>query len=252
LDYFSLGPMTEAYQKFTRGETAITADDRVLGVTDLDHVALHRKEYYVLALPGRTTGQIDFGNKTVLCGDYDGDRDIDFLDLRYLCEDWLCEDPDGYANMEDFACLAGNWGIAEEVREYDEDFETGDFSNLPWQHGGDGPWTIDSSFYFEGSYSAKSANLPWYDESILSVTVTCGEGNIYFMLKSGEGGFFMFSVDGNGVFSWDYWDGDLDWSLVTIPVSAGAHTFEWSYRPDGHGVQNAWIDAIRFPPANGE
>jgi len=247
LDNVSTGLTAETYQKFTRGETAITADDRVLGITDPDHVALHRKEYYTLALPGRTTGQIDFGNKTVLCGDYDGDRNVDFFDLRYLCEVWLSEVPDGYVNMKDLACLAANWQIAENIIEYDEDFETGDFSNLPWQHGGDAPWTIDAGEYFEGSFSAKSANLPRYDESILSVTVTCGQGNIYFMLSSGSGGTFRFSVDGDVMFYWSK-AGLEDWSLITIPVFAGTHTFEWKFRPDGFGGQNAWIDAIRFPP----
>jgi hypothetical protein len=328
LDYVSPGGVTETYERFTRGETAITADGRVLGITDPDYVALHRKEHYALALPGRRISGLDFGNKTLLCGDIDGDRDVDFLDLGCLSEEWLCSELsmdvappvrdyvvsmpdfarfanawqslegdsnwdvlcdvapaggdgavdnkdlkvlteewllegmicesdiagtngcDGHVDLQDFACLAGNWQVAENIIAYDEDFETGDFSNLPWEHGGAGPWTIDSFVYFEGNYSAKSADLPWYNESILSVTATCGEGDIYFMLKSGSGGTFNFLVDGSLVFDWGYWDGDLDWSLVMIPVSAGIHTLEWSYEPDGFGEDHAWIDAIRFPPAN--
>jgi len=330
LNNVGTGLVAETYEKFTRGETAITADGRVLGITDPNYVSLHRREYYALALPGRTIGGLDFGNKTLLCGDIDGDRDVDLFDLECLIEDWLCNElsmdiapavrdqivtmpdfarfsnawlsqegeanwdwlcdvapaggdefvdirdlkvltdewllegmrydsdvagssgSDGFVNLYDFACLAGDWAVAENIIKYDEDFETGDFSKLPWEHAGDGPWTIDSSEYFEGSYSAKSADLPRYDESILRVTVNCGDGNIYFMLRSGRGGTFRFRVDGELVFDWDSfgWDEDLYWSLVAIPVSSGTHTFEWSYEPTGLGLDHAWIDAIRLPPVN--
>ncbi len=330
LNNVGTGLVAETYEKFTRGETAITADGRVLGITDPNYVSLHRREYYALALPGRTIGGLDFGNKTLLCGDIDGDRDVDVFDLDYLIEDWLCNElsmdiapavrdqivtmpdfarfanawlsqegeanwdwlcdvapaggdefvdikdlkvltdewlvtgmmydsdvagtngPDGFVNLYDFACLAGDWAVAENIIEYDEDFETGDFSKLPWEHAGDGPWTIDSFGYFEGSYSAKSADLPRYDESILRVTVNCGDGNIYFMLRSGRGGSFRFRVDGELLFDWysHGWEQDLDWSLVAIPISSGTHTFEWSYEPTGFGEDHAWIDAIRLPPVN--
>jgi hypothetical protein len=248
-DHISTGLTMQSYEQFTAGETAITADGRVLAITAPDRVVLYRKEYCTLALPGRTTGQLDFGNKTVLCGDFDGDRDVDFLDLRYLCEYWLCEDPDGYVNMKDLACLAGNWQIADNIIEYDEDFETGDFNNLPWQHGGDAPWTIDAGEYFEGSFSARSADQV-YAQSILSVTVDCGEGDFYFMLKAGTKGTLIFYLDGELLMLWYGSDGRIDWSLIMIPITEGTHTFEWVYDAGGYGENNAWIDAIRFPHAN--
>jgi hypothetical protein len=322
----SSGQITKTYQKFNNGETAITGDGRVLGITDPNYVVLFRKEHYTTALPGRTMGGLDFGNKAKLCGDIDVDGDVDFSDLGYLCEDWLryeisidiapvvrdyfvnmldfarfanawlseegdsnwdalCDvmpgsgdsvidfrdlevmteewllegvrhdsdiaGADGYVNFEDFACLAGNWRIAENIIEYDEDFETGDFNNLPWVHSGYSAWRIDSAARFEGSYSAKSGDLPYSNESILSVTITCGEGNVYFMLKSGGGGLFRFYDCEELAYNWDgEWDGDLDWSLVEIPVIAGEHTFKWSFRRESYGEPFAWIDAIRFPPAN--
>ncbi len=254
------GLVAGIYEKFTRGETAITEDGRVLGITDSEHVALHRREYYLSVLPGRTIGGIHFGNKPLLCGDIDGDRDVDLLDLGYLTEDWLGNalslkydsdiagigGPDGNVTLLDYACLAGDWGIDEKIIEYNEDFETGDFSNLPWEHDGVGPWTIDASTSFEGSYCAMSGAVPRYDESILKVTTTCGEGNLYFMLKTTSNGYFRFIVDGDGMVYWS--DEILDWSLFMVPVSAGTHTFEWYYEPNSYGYQHAWIDAIRFPP----
>jgi hypothetical protein len=158
--------------------------------------------------------------------------------------------------MMDFDCLADNWGIAENIIEYDEDFETGDFNNLPWQHSGDGPWTIVSSEKFQGLYSAKSGDVTRYDESILGVTVTCGEDNVRFMLKTSGDGLFYFWFDANSpsdantLYSYDGYDGNLDWSLVCFPVTAGTHTLKWYYKPNTYGEAHAWIDAIRFPPAN--
>jgi len=80
-----------------------------------------------------------------------------------------------------------------------------------------------------------------------AVTVDCGEGEVYFMLKNGGGGRLEFSVDANIMFVQDAgnWE-TLDWTLVTVPVTAGTHTFQWNYSPDGFGDEHAWIDAIRF------
>jgi hypothetical protein len=316
--------ITRTYEKFFSGETAVTGDGRVLGVTDPNYVVLCRREHCVTTLPGRTIGGLDFGNKAKLCGDIDGDGDVDFKDVGYLCDDWLRSEvstdtvpairdyfvnmtdfarfanawlshkgdanwdalcdvapaggdgfinfedmraladewllagvrydsdiagADGYVNLQDFACLAANWGTAENIIEYDEDFETGDFSYLPWENSTSYPWIVTTYEHFEGSFSAMSADS--FSESILGVTVTCGEGRIYFMLKSGKGGIFSFYIDQEQVFEWyGYWDGDLGWSLISMPVSAGTHTFEWSFEHDGTGEPHAWIDAIRFPPAN--
>lgn len=185
---------------------------------------------------------------------------IDLDDLKSLTDDWLMlgminnsdiagpAGTDGFVNMLDLACLAKNWGVAENIIKYDEDFETGNFSKLPWVQSGDGPWRIVSSDKFQGTNSAKSADLAWYKESIMSVTVTCGKGDVCFMLKNGGGGGLQFSVDGEIMFTQyaDNWQ-LLDWCLVTVSVLADTHTFQWSYSPDGFGDEHAWIDAIRFP-----
>jgi hypothetical protein len=246
VDYVSTGPITESYETFKRGETDITADSRVLAVTDPNWLMIYRREYYKTAMPGRNISAIDFGNKSLLCGDFDEDRDIDFLDLRYLSEQWLSEGPFGFLNLESFACLAGNWKIDENIIEYDEDFETADFNNLPWQHAGDEPWIIDDSEYFEGSYSAGTPGTD-YTESILSVTLDCGQGDFYFMLKAGSRGTLVFYIDGDWTAEWYGDEGRVDWSLIMVPITEGTHTFEWVYNSGNYTDNRAWIDAIRFP-----
>lgn len=314
------GIINGIYEKFVRGETTVKSDGRVLAVTAPNDVVLFRKEYYVPVLPGREISGLDFGNKPLLCGDIDRDRDVDLFDLSYLCENWLyrrlmldiapdvrdnvvslpdlarfaaawqsekgdsnwdalCDVApvggdnfvgfydlavladewlmqssinengydadiaglDNYVDMTDFACLAGNWRVDEGLIEYDEDFETGDFTNLPWVHGGDAPWVISSSGMFEGAYCAKSPNLYSNDESILSIEISCRQGYIYFMIKIADDCRFYFNIDDELAFS-TYYE-TLDYSLIAVPVSAGTHTFKWRCC-SGPG---AWIDAIRFP-----
>jgi len=200
------------------------------------------------------------GNWDALCdvAPAGGDESVDIRDLEVLTDEWLLQGmmydsdvagangPDGHVNMLDFACLAWNWGVAENIIEYDEDFETGDFSNLPWQHGGDAPWTIDAGEYFEGSFSARSADQD-DTESILGVTVDCGEGNLYFMLKAGSRGTLVFYLDGEWTAQWYGDEGRIDWSLIMIPITEGTHTFEWVYNSGNYTDNHAWIDAIRFP-----
>ncbi len=206
---------------------------------------------------------MDFGNKPDLCGDIDNDGDVDLVDLCCLSEEWLAlgmmydsdiagaDGPDGVVDMYDFSCLAGNWGVAENIIEYDEGFETGDFTNLPWEHDGGEPWTIDASISFEGTYSAKSG-ISSYDDSILRLTTDCGEGNLIFMLKMDGPGELFLRLDDTNYFvnELDYGE-NMDWTMVRYPVEAGTHTFQWDYDPDGFGDNAAaWIDGIRFPDLN--
>ena len=105
-------------KQFTTGETAITADGRVFGVTDPNYVILYHREYRPLALPGRNIGGLDFGYKAWLCGDIDKNGDVDVFDLSLLCQDWLCYDVnadiaplirDYFVNLPDLARFASAW-----------------------------------------------------------------------------------------------------------------------------------------------
>ena len=46
--------------------------------------------------------------------------------------------------------------------------------------------------------------------------------------------------------------GDVPWSVVTVPITAGSHTLVWSYEKDASGIDGAdaaWIDALVLPIA---
>ena len=137
-----------------------------------------------------------------------------------------------------------------------EDFESGDFSSYDWTQGSNA-WTISSDAY-EGTNSAQSSDIDSDESSELSLTCNVtSDGEISFWSKvSSEDSYdyLIFYIDGN---QQDEWSGEVAWEENTYNVSAGIHTFKWSYEKDGSvsdGSDCAWIDYIIFPghsPAKG-
>jgi len=132
-----------------------------------------------------------------------------------------------------------------------EDFETGDFSSYDWQHGGGvAPWQIISEQAHSGTYSAQAGYISEDKDSVLAVTLDCLDGDVSFSVKTSSEEYCdmrIFTIDGWTV---GEWSGELDWTEVSFPVTAGIHTFEWIYAKDGsvdEGEDTAWIDDIRFP-----
>jgi len=138
-----------------------------------------------------------------------------------------------------------------------EDFETGDFSKLPWRHSGNAYWTITSSDSYEGTYSARSGAISNSEYSTLAVTRSCVAGSISFYRRvSSESysDYLRFYIDDVEQDSWSGTGSDMHtWTLVSYPVTAGEHTFTWKYSKNwssSYGSDAAWIDQIRFPSDN--
>ncbi len=93
------------------------------------------------------------------------------------------------------------------------------------------------------------ATIPISDMSI-TLTFSSG-GNISFFRKvSSEAGYdyLKFYIDG---VQQGLWAGEVAWSDVYYPVTAGTHTMKWSYVKDANtigGSDAAWVDFINFPP----
>ena len=134
--------------------------------------------------------------------------------------------------------------------DYDEGFETGDFSAIPWSFEANADWMIDSTESFAGTYSAKSGLIDHNQSSSILVTIDVpADGNIGFVKKvSSEIGYdyLRFFIDG---VQQAQWSGNSNWSYVQYPVTAGSHIFKWSYVKDQgvvSGSDCAWIDNISF------
>lgn len=131
-----------------------------------------------------------------------------------------------------------------------EDFETNDFSKFSWVHYGDAGWSTTQQERHSGIYSAKSGAIENDESTSLQVTLECVMGNITFYRKvSSESryDYLKFYIDGA---EQDKWSGEEYWAEVSLPVTEGRRTFEWTYSKDGsasEGEDTAWIDDIVFP-----
>ncbi|MBW6516187.1 MAG: T9SS type A sorting domain-containing protein [Candidatus Cloacimonetes bacterium] len=134
-----------------------------------------------------------------------------------------------------------------------EDFETGDFTAHNWQFSGNQPWQIVTDSVYEGTYAAKSGTIGHSQSSTMSLTLdVAAAGNISFYRRvSSENNydFLRFFINGSMV---GQWSGEVAWSQVSYPVSAGTNTFTWTYIKDfivSAGQDCAWVDFIEFPSA---
>ena len=143
------------------------------------------------------------------------------------------------------------WGCGLPGSEIIEDFETGDFSLFDWQVDPTYPWTITTTNPYEGTYCMKSggAGVPNV-VSNMSVTVNIpNDGLMSFFGKiscenSWDYGYFY--IDGVQKASFT---GAGNWVEKTYEITAGDHTFKWSYTKDGSVNSNDdcfYVDYITF------
>ncbi|MBN1765327.1 MAG: hypothetical protein JW860_08735 [Sedimentisphaerales bacterium] len=170
-----------------------------------------------------------------------------------LCQivDWYM---DGTIDINDLNQLALSWlapVVTVNTLEPGDDFETGDFSYMPWIMGGDADWTIDTIDPYQGSYCAKSGTIGDSQTSTMEFTVdTTGYYGIGFYMKTSTEANdklrFYDNGDPHGLFNGS---GELDWDYFFFSVTSGTHTFKWAYEKDGSGSSGSdcvWIDKIEF------
>lgn len=150
----------------------------------------------------------------------------------------------------------GGFSVLQAVATSVIDFETGDFSQYAFQNTGSYPWVVVSTETMDGSvYCMRSNNAGIHSStSTISATHTYdAAGSIRFdALCMGEGSYTIwdactFSIDGSVMFS--YGANVSGWNNYGFNVSAGSHTFTWSYSKDGsaHPSGDAFfVDNIIF------
>ncbi|MFZ0035048.1 MAG: GLUG motif-containing protein [Sedimentisphaerales bacterium] len=164
--------------------------------------------------------------------------------------DWYT---DGRIDINDLAQLCKSWlrsRVATDYPRIGDNFETGDFSALPWVQGGSANWVIESDTVWEGTYAAKSGAISHSQGSSIEFTIDTGVCEIisFYCKISSESGFdeLVFYIDGS---LRGEWSGEYDWSEITYNFAAGVHTFKWSYYKDAsvsRGSDCAWLDNIRL------
>ena len=132
-----------------------------------------------------------------------------------------------------------------------EDFETGDFSHLPWRTSPAAPWSVQSDVRQSGSYAARAGHIEdsgwsWLQVQV-EVTAASAIGFWYRVSSEPDFDFLRFLVDGVEV---GKWSGETGWQPFFYLVTPGKHTFRWEYAKDNSdsaGEDTAWVDSIVFP-----
>ena len=133
-----------------------------------------------------------------------------------------------------------------------EDFETSPLDPTLWTNSSAMPWTFSTEQPYEGSYCMKSGAISHSQQTDLVLTYEVGANDsIAFYYKvSCEGNNWdklQFYIDNTVMGTWS---GVVAWSRAQYPVTAGTHTFKWSYQKDSSVSSNsdcAWIDFVIFP-----
>ncbi|HOI00358.1 MAG TPA: C25 family cysteine peptidase [Bacteroidales bacterium] len=138
------------------------------------------------------------------------------------------------------------------IGEVHEDFETGNLSKFNWVNSGNGNWYVTNVNPNQGTYCARSGSIGNNASTSLSVTleVLANDTISFFRKVSSEANYdyLKFYIDNVQM---GQWAGTVPWGRVSYPVSAGTHTFKWTYMKDTYmtgGSDAAWIDDITFPP----
>ena len=171
-----------------------------------------------------------------------------------LCEtvDWY---RDGMIDIYDLYQLAQSWlepVVAINTLEIGDDFETGDFSYMPWVMGGDADWVIVSDVVYQGGYAAKSGTIGDSETSYMEFTVdTTGYEAIGFYMKTSteDNADKLKFYDNGASHGMFYGSGELDWTYFSFNINPGMHTFKWAYEKNAGGSSGndcVWIDKIKF------
>ena len=138
-----------------------------------------------------------------------------------------------------------------------DSFESGDFSALAWEFGGDAEWTIYNDAAFEGAFCARSGDIEDNQSSSLILTLDLpadGELSFYKKLHCDYYDKLFFYIDGTEVAMWRGNNGTIvDWEQYTCDMTSGTHTIEWRYKKDlsdSFGADFVYIDNVVLPSLN--
>ncbi|HAQ60489.1 TPA: hypothetical protein DCR49_00555 [Candidatus Delongbacteria bacterium] len=129
-----------------------------------------------------------------------------------------------------------------------ESFETGDFSQNPWEFSGSKNWETDAENFYEGGFSARSGNVLDSESATVSLELDyVFDGSVSFYKKISSELIYdrlSFYIDGVMIKNWS---GISDWTKFSCSVSSGTHKLSWTFSRDsslGGGLNCAWIDNI--------
>ncbi|MCF8295101.1 MAG: T9SS type A sorting domain-containing protein, partial [Bacteroidales bacterium] len=154
---------------------------------------------------------------------------------------------------------AGFYSLSEEITraigKVSEDWESQGFSGFAWENSSSVPWLIDQTNASNTTFSARSGDIGASQSTSLTLTMEAASADsIQFDLfvSCEEQGwsyydYLEFFIDN---VSKEKWAGEVSWTTVKYPVTAGSHTYKWTYKKDSYDDQGedlARIDNILLP-----
>jgi len=133
---------------------------------------------------------------------------------------------------------------------FTEDFESGDFSRLPWVLSAP-RWLFQTNEPPRAGFSARTPALGGRQSASLALSTNTGPGLVSFDVRvSTEPAWDVleFLIDGTVV---RRWSGEHPWQTVTFNLGGGPHTFTWRYSKDPNfeaGLDAVFLDNIYLPP----
>ena len=132
-----------------------------------------------------------------------------------------------------------------------ETFEGGTTHLSGWSSPTTYPWFTTNAQAYQGTYSLRSAYMGASQTSNMNITVSSNIADTvsFYYRVSSENNYdkFFFLIDGTEQFNAS---GEVDWTRVAYPLSAGSHTLTFRYSKDGsvnNGSDCAWIDNVVIP-----
>jgi alpha-tubulin suppressor-like RCC1 family protein len=135
-----------------------------------------------------------------------------------------------------------------------ENFDSGNFSLLPWQHAGpwqhtgNAGWAVQNQAYYNGGYAAESGTIGDTQASHMEFSVTVRSGGTlsfwYRVNSESDSDFLRFYVNET---EQAVWSGNIPWNRATFDLEPGIHLLRWSYTKDesgSGGSDAAWVDNI--------
>lgn len=154
---------------------------------------------------------------------------------------------------------AGFYSVSDEITrsigKVSEDWESQGFAGFAWVNTSTVPWLINQTNASNNTFSARSGDIGASQNTSLTLTMEAATADtiqfdVYVSCEEQGWSYYdylEFFIDN---VSKGKWAGEVSWTTVKYPVTAGSHTYKWTYKKDSYDDQGedlARIDNILLP-----
>ncbi len=194
---------------------------------------------------------VEIINSSYDIGDINAGGTLDAVFTIHVAE----ETPLGFFLDFEFAVSSGEYSaeavFSRKAGIIVEDWETGTMTKFNWQTGGNTTWGVSTTEPYEGVYCNASGEMDDQNSTWMSIVYEAASDDSlsYWVYVSSEENYDLFTFYLDGVPK-TILSGEIGWTYMSYPVSAGPHLFKWQYSKDvsqSSGEDCARVDFINLP-----